>query len=211
MASMKIQTTRQHQGRAGICGACEALHQGQRIKTCYTPVKDMQRLIHRWPWLCVWLFGEGKAYWKWVTWKQLWGGLVMLIFSCFVQWPCTFCIYFFLRGWHAHRYSGPWNEHAAPRQFYRFGLCTRKLWTQFYLELQTTSSKCLFLWHDSKLLHEKWVFHQNIHFTLVVWGSMVILTCSPNDSKPVRGTADEWVKGSRDDTRCLTGCLDGLR
>lgn len=31
--------------RAGICGACEALHQGQRIKTCYTPVKDGMRIV----------------------------------------------------------------------------------------------------------------------------------------------------------------------
>mmetsp|Transcript_13082 Transcript_13082/g.14292 ORF Transcript_13082/g.14292 Transcript_13082/m.14292 type:complete len:116 (+) Transcript_13082:85-432(+) len=31
--------------RAGICGACEALHQGKRVKTCYTPVKDGMRIV----------------------------------------------------------------------------------------------------------------------------------------------------------------------
>lgn len=31
--------------RAGICGACEALWNGQRIKTCYTPVEDGMRIV----------------------------------------------------------------------------------------------------------------------------------------------------------------------
>lgn len=31
--------------RAGICGACEALWNGKRIKTCYTPVQDGMRIV----------------------------------------------------------------------------------------------------------------------------------------------------------------------
>jgi len=31
--------------RAGICGACEALHLGKRIRTCYTPVSDGMRIV----------------------------------------------------------------------------------------------------------------------------------------------------------------------
>mmetsp|Transcript_24531 Transcript_24531/g.69964 ORF Transcript_24531/g.69964 Transcript_24531/m.69964 type:complete len:116 (+) Transcript_24531:87-434(+) len=31
--------------RAGICGACEAKWNGQRVKTCYTPVQDGMRII----------------------------------------------------------------------------------------------------------------------------------------------------------------------
>eukprot|EP00448_Togula_jolla_P018877 CAMPEP_0170570874 /NCGR_PEP_ID=MMETSP0224-20130122/1353_1 /TAXON_ID=285029 /ORGANISM="Togula jolla, Strain CCCM 725" /LENGTH=115 /DNA_ID=CAMNT_0010893201 /DNA_START=70 /DNA_END=417 /DNA_ORIENTATION=+ len=31
--------------RAGICGACEALWQGKRVKTCYTPVQDGMRIV----------------------------------------------------------------------------------------------------------------------------------------------------------------------
>eukprot|EP00440_Ansanella_granifera_P020229 gb/GFBE01021975.1/.p1 GENE.gb/GFBE01021975.1/~~gb/GFBE01021975.1/.p1 ORF type:complete len:116 (+),score=40.94 gb/GFBE01021975.1/:1-348(+) len=34
-----------HNCRAGICGACEALYQGKRIKTCYVPVKDGMRIV----------------------------------------------------------------------------------------------------------------------------------------------------------------------
>merc|ERR1719499_670703 len=31
--------------RAGICGACEALYNGKRIRTCYVPVKDGMRIV----------------------------------------------------------------------------------------------------------------------------------------------------------------------
>mmetsp|Transcript_41189 Transcript_41189/g.74438 ORF Transcript_41189/g.74438 Transcript_41189/m.74438 type:complete len:116 (+) Transcript_41189:135-482(+) len=31
--------------RAGICGACEVLHNRKRIKSCYTPVADGMRIV----------------------------------------------------------------------------------------------------------------------------------------------------------------------
>mmetsp|Transcript_63422 Transcript_63422/g.151329 ORF Transcript_63422/g.151329 Transcript_63422/m.151329 type:complete len:116 (+) Transcript_63422:95-442(+) len=31
--------------KAGICGACEVLHNRQRIKSCYTPVSDGMRIV----------------------------------------------------------------------------------------------------------------------------------------------------------------------
>eukprot|EP00442_Polarella_glacialis_P006272 CAMPEP_0115085028 /NCGR_PEP_ID=MMETSP0227-20121206/21669_1 /TAXON_ID=89957 /ORGANISM="Polarella glacialis, Strain CCMP 1383" /LENGTH=117 /DNA_ID=CAMNT_0002474063 /DNA_START=74 /DNA_END=427 /DNA_ORIENTATION=- len=35
----------QYNCRAGICGACEVLHNKVRIKSCYTPVQDGMRIV----------------------------------------------------------------------------------------------------------------------------------------------------------------------